>query len=398
LLAYVRLEHGWQYGATAADALDAVERSVQLDSTNAAALVRRAWLAAQSGDLRDMRRQRPRLRAADTLSALIAGSELGLELLLAPDSAVQRLVARAAASPPAVWYTGYRMVRSTRLDRGHLMANALLLKATPGFAARLARVVVATHALGAGHLDSLVTLVDGPEFATFDVERRRFASDLVGSALVGFSAESTTSHALRILASYAPIDSAVALAETREIWRAGWLQAAYHASIGDTAVARRWHRVIGAMPTKGAHPAEYTKAQQADLEARLAARRGLLKEALAHASRALRLWTVHTENSFEFDPEPQMRFLVARLLRAQSLPDSAAKLFRSLAPPASWFPVLTPLAWTELGEIAEEQRDCARATALYEAALSSWAPDARPSVKFRERAEAGRTRCGQRGR
>jgi hypothetical protein len=397
-LAYIRTEHGWQYGATAADALEATERAVRLDSTNAAALTRRVWLAAQGADLRDMRRQLPRLQAADTLSALIMGSELGLELLLAPDSAVARLLGRASASPPPVWVTAYRMVRSTRIDRGRLMANALLQKATPGFAARLARVVVATHALGAGDFDSLLALIDGPEFATFDAERRRFAFELVSTALVGFSTEPTTNHALETLAGYVPIDSAVALAETREVWRVGWLLAAYHASMGDTAVARRWYRAIGALPTKGAHPAEYTKALQADLDARLAARRGDLKQALAHASRALRLWTVHTENSFEFDPEPQMRFLVARLLRVQDLPDSAAKLFRSLAPPVTWFPVLTPLAWTELGEIAEERRDCAHAAALYEAALSSWNPSARPAAKFRERAVTGRSHCGVRGR
>jgi len=190
-----------------------------------------------------------------------------------------------------------------------------------------------------------------------------------------------------------PIDSALALFQKRDVWNTGWLLAAYHASVGDTTVARRWRAVMGSFPTAGSDMPEYPLALQADIDARLAARRGDLAGALGHASRSLRHWTDHTENVPEFNPEPQMRFLAARLLRAANLPDSAAALFRSLTPPVTWMSALTPLAWTELGEMAAERKDCARAAPLFAATLRLLDSTATSASKVRDRALAGRRQC-----
>jgi hypothetical protein len=98
-------------------------------------------------------------------------------------------------------------------------------------------------------------------------------------------------------------------------------------------------------------------------------------------------------------PEPQMRFFTARLLRAQGMADSAAKIFRSLTPPTTWLMYLTPLAATELGEIDVERGRCNEATGHFNAALRLWSDTTGAMRPARDRAVAGLRKCGEdRGR
>jgi hypothetical protein len=157
---------------------------------------------------------------------------------------------------------------------------------------------------------------------------------------------------------------------------------------GDTALARRWDAALGTLP-KGGSPSEYAAALRADIEARLAARRGDRKTALALASRALQLWTIHTGNTLELMPEPAMRFQVASLLRATGNADSAATLFRSLVPPTTWLGFYTARAALELGELRDARGDRAYADRQFLLALRLWERGDSVVASYRDRARHG---------
>ncbi|MDH5234090.1 MAG: serine/threonine protein kinase [Gemmatimonadota bacterium] len=394
---YMRQVLGWQFGATPADALEAADRALALDSTNALALTRRLFFASQGGDPGDMRRQLVRV-AQYELDGVARGMELALEILLARDAGVDSLLDVVSTYPIPVWTSAYRAVRTTRPDRAGALARHLLQRAEPGFETRMGQNMVALLELAAGRADSVAAMYDAAAGSFAAPDRHRFDLGFLAAAILGLSTDAMTDRAIESLRREAPVDSAVALFQRRDIWRSGWMLAAYHAGYGDTTVTRRWRTVMDSFPTEGAHPAEYVKALQSDLDARLAARRGDTRTALAHASRALGLWTIHTDNASEIDPEVQIRFLTAGLLRAEGLADSAAIVLASLTPPATWLVGITPLAWMELGELAEAGRDCAHAAAHYASALRLWDTTSLAVAGPRARARAGQARCGAQGR
>jgi tetratricopeptide (TPR) repeat protein len=162
---------------------------------------------------------------------------------------------------------------------------------------------------------------------------------------------------------------------------------------GDTTLARRWQVALRALP-RGGSPAEYNSALDADLEARLAARRGDRSRALEHARRAYALWTVHTENQFEFLPEPAIRFNLALLLRAARQSHEAGELFRSLVPPTTWMGFYTPRSALELAELEESSGNRADARRHYLIALRSWEQGDTAIAPYRDRARRGLTRVG----
>jgi hypothetical protein len=194
---------------------------------------------------------------------------------------------------------------------------------------------------------------------------------IVAASLAHVGDEATAADAAAALARAVPVDSAAAYFETRPVWWVGWMIAAHNAQLGDTVMARRWQRVIAAFPAGGS-PAEWAAALHADIEARLAVRRGDTDDALQHARRAFRLWDIHTENSFESMPEPQMRLHLALLHRSAGHSDSAHALLRSLVPPATWMGFLTARAAFELGVLEEQARNIAAAERYYTVAWNLW--------------------------
>jgi len=386
-LAYCHLVYGWQYGEGPAAAAAASERAVRLDSTNVPALVNRAWLAVALSDPPDIRRQIARLQAADTGSVLVRGMLLALRAVLDSDAEFARLTEILASSAPAEWISVLRSTRAYRPDRAELLLRRLRRVNAPGFPNRAVVGASAQMAIAEGRLaeiDSASRAGAYREFAAFERTLDRF---LVASAIAGIGDSGPVAHALGRLAVYMPPESALARFQTHPVWATGWVVGAWHAMYGDTALVRRWRVALGTLPA-GAMPGDWRGALQADFDARLAVRRGDLRDGFRLARRAYDLWGVHTENQLEALPEPAMRFHLAMLLRATGKPDSAATLLRSLIPPTTWLGFYTVRSWYELGEIAEAERRATDAARYYNAALSYWelAGAGQPEWRARTRA------------
>jgi tetratricopeptide (TPR) repeat protein len=202
--------------------------------------------------------------------------------------------------------------------------------------------------------------------------RRALEFHLVAAALAGVGDSAVARGVADSLARWFLPDSALAQFESRPVWRAAWTIGAYNAAFGDTLLTRRWRAALNPLPRSGTLSRDWVGALQADFDARLAARRGDLDRALEHARRAYQLWTIHTENVPEGDPEPAMRLHLGLLHLAHGQPDSAEVYLRSLAPPVTWMGFLTARASFELGQIAERRRDYAQAAQYYARALDLW--------------------------
>jgi hypothetical protein len=323
---------------------------------------------------------------------------LGLEVLLARDSTIGLLTDSIAALPPLAWLSAFRIARWVDPARAERIINAVVPRATPGFPDQLVTGARLQLALARGHFELVDSL--GAPGVQFNPGLLWTARKLIiASAIAGVAPTATdtgTASAARQVAFIAraiPVDSAVRWFGKHDVWNAGWLMAAWQAMYGDTVVTRRWQARIDSLPA-GGHPVEWRAALRADLDARIAARRGDMAAALASASRALALWSVHPPNGLDIEPEPQIRLLTARLLRAVGARDSAAVLLRSLTPPATWLTFVTPTAQVELAEIAIDAGDCANATRRLDAALRLWSDSATAMRAVRTRAAADLKRCG----
>ncbi|MEJ2678289.1 MAG: hypothetical protein P8174_04330, partial [Gemmatimonadota bacterium] len=197
---------------------------------------------------------------------------------------------------------------------------------------------------------------------------RRF---LLAAQIAGVGDSAVAARAAAALARSTPPDSALALFDTHPVWWNAWLLGAYHATFGDTAAARRWRRLIGTFPAGGTS-LDYRGGLQADIDARLAARRGQLDRARSAEQEAMRLWSIHTENDWEALPSPAMRFHLATLLRAAGDDDNAARLLQSLVPPTTWMGFYSVLASYTLGEIEEGRGQTQRALRHYAFAEQYW--------------------------
>jgi hypothetical protein len=216
---------------------------------------------------------------------------------------------------------------------------------------------------------------------------------LVAAALGGAATPVRAVVAAARLAEGMPPDSAKALFDRRNVWHDGWLIGAYHAMYGDTSLARRWSAALGAMPAWGS-PREYGKSLQADVDSRLALRRGDRAAALVHARRAYALWDVHSENQLEFMPEPAIRYQFAGLLRDAGRADSARALFSSFVPPTTWMGFHSVRGALELAELEERaglRRDAERHYMIAARWLEQTDPD---GAAARARAQAGLRRLG----
>ena len=370
MLAYVHMVYGWQYGRDERDAIKASERAVRLDSTNALSLVNRLYLAVSMNDESDVDAQTRRIRRADTSASIVRSMIGAVEAVRAEDAAFPAQLDRLSRSTLFEWIAAFRILRSYQPQR----ADALIERTRREATGLLRRVALGSEAQLGGaegrwrNIDSLRRAGEFSEITGFDLTLDR---DMVAGAIAGAGDSTLALAAAASLARGLPPESARALMDKRSVWLDGWLVGAFHAMYGDTTLARRWAEALGALPESGSPP-KYGAALRADIEARLAARRGQRAAALASAERALSLWTIHTENQFAYLPEPAMRFHLAEQLRVSGQPDSAAALYRSLVPPTTWMSYYTARAGLELGEIEESLGNRAAAQRHLLTALRLW--------------------------
>ena len=154
---------------------------------------------------------------------------------------------------------------------------------------------------------------------------------------------------------------------------------------------------MAGFPRQGS-PIEWAAAERADVEGRLAARAGGADGATAAIEQAMRLWTVHTENSRDFDPEPTFRFRLAESVRDRGLVDSAAAIFRSLIPPTTWLAGITTRSLFELGLIEERKGNRPRALRYFDHALQYWELGGPEVANWAELARDGVGRSATEGR
>ena len=139
----------------------------------------------------------------------------------------------------------------------------------------------------------------------------------------------------------------VAAATARALFEASPSEAdpehrAFQAALGDTLDALAYRDALQAMGSSGGTVPRWAESVAADVDARLAVRRGDDVMALDAAQRAYDLWVIHDANQGGWYPEPGIRFHLARRLEAAGRGDDALWLYRSFLRPhwASFYTVL----------------------------------------------------------
>jgi serine/threonine protein kinase len=391
MLSYFHMAYGWQYGATDQDIRDAAERLYQLDTTDVSSISRRAYVSVALNEPADIDAQLRRMRRSDTTQGFLRGMLRGISALRTEAQGQGWMSAEDTRVPLPQWIAMYRMLRIYRPDRAEALARATIADATSG---NRSIGVSALSQLSAAEsrwsvVDSLRQSGAYSQMPGFETALDRSA---LAAAMAGTADEARGLRSANALALGLPPDSAQALTARRNTWHDGWLIGAYHAMYGDTALARRWRDALGALPPGGS-PREYGKALQADIDSRLAARRGDRTRALQAARRAYDLWTVHTENQLESMPSVGIRFQLGLLLR-DSRPDSAAALFRSLVPPTTFMGFYTARAALELADIEAAAGRTSDAERHFLLASRLWERADTNVAALRERARRGLSRVG----
>ena len=375
-LTFVLQVYGWQFGGSVDAAREAARRVVALDSTFVPGLAARAAQSVWSGDPEAVRQQLDRMLRIDSTSVLGRSIIAGLRAVLADGDTFAAMLPRLADAHTATLLRVLWFLRPTDPDRAAALLGAMLESDQP---------VVRQIALGeasrlwltrgrATPVDSVARAIE----ARGSYDHLTHRELLVGASLAGWDVGPAADSAVAALARHVPVDSVNAYFDRRPVWSQGWLVGAYNATRGDTVLARRWVAAFDTMPVGGSPP-QWGAALAADIEARIAAREGRGREALARARDAFRLWSIHTENDYEMRPEPQIRMHLAALYQAAEMPDSARAIYRSFVPPAAWFGFLTARAHFELAELARQDGD-REAERRHLATLVRYWEDAGPAV------------------
>jgi hypothetical protein len=369
-LEYYRRVYGWQLKPPVYGSRELAERVVRLDSTQLPALATRAWWAVASRDTADQRVQLGRLERVDTSGALGRATARGLRSLLADSAVFELMLPNLASLPRQEFVPVVRDLRAGDPARYRRLLDAAAAPDAPQHAVAVGERMRLDIARGrAVSVDSM--LEAGVYAEDQRLSRATIELLVVAADLAGVGDRASAERAVASLARYVPLDSALAYFESRPAWWAGWLMGAWHAQVGDTAVARRWIRVLGTLPGGGTSD-DYRGGLQSDIEARLAVRRGDPSSALALARTAMKLWTIHTDNELESAPSPLMRLNLALLLRDAGQREEASALLSSLVLPTTWMGFLTTRADFELGELAAEEGDAEAARLHLERALAFW--------------------------
>lgn len=357
--------YGWQYGADLDDTRRAAGRVLELDSTFVPALVSRALMAVANGPADPTEPWLERLQALDSGAPVVEGMTLGLQAARADSAAFDSLASRVADAPTGVWVQVLRVLRTRWPDRSRLLLERRLESLGPADEAEIVWMEGIRGLLARGAVARVDSALEAGRFPNWRMMVNRW---LATAALAGLGDREKARRAAGELRDFIPADSAVAYFERARVWQTGWAVAAVHALWGDTAVTKRWRETIGELPGGGT-ATDYRGSLQAELDARLALRRGDSASALGHAREAYRLWGIHASTTFESYPEPMTRLLLGLLHRRAGRSDSARSMFRSLVPPVTWMGFLTTRAWSELGRIALERNRPERAVAHLEPAV-----------------------------
>lgn len=395
-LAYYQSVYGWQFGADEYDAVRSAERAVQLDSTFIPSLLSRAWLSVTWENPEDIRVQMVRLGQVDTTNALVRATLIALRGVLADDREFDALADTIGAAPFREWLTAIRYLRSLRPSRAEAVLDRLRGRASPGTPQRAVLGEIARLKIAEGRIAEVDSGIAAGDYEVQELYKnlRRF---FVAASIAGVGDPAVSERAVAWLEEYVPPDSALHYFETRPVWWTLWLVGAYHATVGDTLITQRWKEAIGTLPAGGTS-SDYRGGLQADLDARVAARRGDLTAAVPLAERAVHLWSIHTDNDWEALAAPAMRFHLAMLMRATGRPDSAEALLHSLVPPTTWMGFYTARASYELGQLAEAREDFEDAARYYLAAVRLWERGGAEVREWREQATQGLRRVvGRRG-
>jgi tetratricopeptide (TPR) repeat protein len=391
-LAYYHTVYGWQYGKDAEDARDAAERVVQLDPTHVLGLLTRLQIAIGLDDPEDINRQVERLRNADTTSAMVRQTLVALRALAVDDETFLALADTVAASSFPTWVAVLRQLRVARPARADSLLRRLGEAADQEIMARQLAAARTRLWIAEGRLHRADSAIRDGELGDDNIQQSG-RLNILAAAVAGMVDEELAARTAADVAGYVTPDSALAHFNTRPVWHSAWNLGAYHATLGDTATARRWYNVIGTLPPGGSGR-DYRGGLQSDIEARLALRRGDLDLAHEMTEQAYDLWSIHTENDTEYWPSPAIRFQLAMVLDQRGLSDSAGAILRSLVPPTTWMGFYTPRAFYELGRIAENQGELEAAALHYARALQFWEHGGPEVDNWRRLAEGALDRVG----
>lgn len=368
-LAFTYLTLGWQLGRDADDIAQAHRRVIRADSANVEAMATLARLALWRDDVGEAGRWVSRFVRADSTGPYTRGALGSYQIVTAGPATLDSLLAAWAQEEVGTVLTVLRDLRTHRPDLAERYLTELTADSMPTYHRRAGEGSRAQLWMARGRLSGVDSLL-----AEGGLEGLRvvLAGYQVAAALAGIGDPDAAAEAVGELAAYTPLDSLEALLETREVWITAWAVGAYHATLGDTAEARRWQDAISGLPPGETTVSEWPAALAADLEARLAARRGDLEAGERWATTAYELWTVHAFTALEHYPEPAIRFHLAELRRARGASDSALSLYRSLCPPHTWLGFYTARSSVEVAKLleAEGERDDARHH--YEMAARFW--------------------------
>jgi len=367
-LDYYRRAYGWQLSPPEHGSPALAERVVQLDSTQLPALVQREWWAVTLRDTADERIQLRRLIRTDTSGVLGRSTLRSLRALLADSATFDRMLPGFAALPREDFVQVLRHLRVGDPTRYRRLLEVVAAPDAPNRTLAFGEVFRSWIARGwAERVDAALNAGAYPEGRRLD--RATIEMLLVAADLTGLTDPVAGRGAVASLTRYVPPDSAMVYWDRRPMWAAGWLLGAWEAQLGDTTVARRWIDVIPTFPAGGT-PDDYRGALQADIEARLAARRGDRDGAIDLERTAMRLWTIHADNDYELSPSPQIRLNLALLLLDAGQRGQAEAILSSLAPPTTWLGPVTVRALYELGVLAANRGDAEAARTRFEWALS----------------------------
>ncbi|MGD2216818.1 MAG: hypothetical protein PVJ64_08675 [Gemmatimonadales bacterium] len=367
-LAFTYLRDGWQIEKSTDEILAAYERALRVDPGAVTARLTRAWIALWTEDTAAARRHYDALEATDS-SAVVRGRVGAYRALVAPPTARDSILRALAAQPIPIATTALRDLRQVRPALAERFCDELTTDSMPSFHQRVGSGARTQLWLAEGRQAAVDSLVTAGELDRIRPVVNRF---FVASHLTGIGDPTAVARSVAELAAFAPAESLAAYLDTKPaVWATAWAVGAHHAAFGDTAEARVWQRAIAELPT-GDTWWDWTGSLSADIEARLAMRRGDLDTALDEAQRAYDLWTIHSNYVGEADPEPAMRFHLAEVLAARGDTDRAAWLFRSFNPPYTWIGFYTARASLEVGLIEEARRNYDEAVRFYLMAARLW--------------------------
>jgi hypothetical protein len=344
-LAFLQAHHGWQVRRAFRDVLPTLDRAITLDSLNVPLLNLLGLIQLLQGDTAGAGKTAAAMEAVDPEGPIPVGFRSGLSLLQAPEHAVDSVIRAIAELDAGPVIAAIRNSRMVDLDRSGRLVDFLRDSASQVMHRQLGSGAALQVAVARGEAARVDSLVHSP--ATTPAFRARVHQYLVAMALAGTGDGAVALHAAEALQERAPLDSlAWAVDNLEDAWAAAWAVGAYHAALGDTTWALAYRDAILALPGGGIIP-QWHESLAADIEARMAARRGDGEAAFAAATRAYDLWIIHDADEGGWYPEPAIRFFLAERLRAEGRGEDATWLYRSFLPP-HWVSFYTVLAGKRL--------------------------------------------------